>query len=322
MRTSTLIAATATLLAITAGCGEPEDTTNNADAYASHLPDDRILVGLPTGGQNRAVGDTAESYLSTVRVSTDVNGMISHVLLLVDHVTSFEPTYSSEDDEYLWGPWNDGGLDPNETALYVRYDATEDVYGWAFIQRPKDSTSDDDWVPIIAGEAHEGDTEDTGSGSFIIDFDAIASLNPAEENRGVFASEYDIREDGVDAEAAFLGFSDDEGVNTIDAGYRYGQDSTGAGYMDLGYRADIQQDGSDLETIVLRTRWMADGAGRGDMVIFDGDLAPLAYQGSECWNSSFSVTYEENNAELVMDGDESTCVFGEPEWNDDAPEES
>lgn len=315
-----LIFTTASFALLMAAACVPESDTPDASAYIDALPDDRILVAMPVGG-NRAVGELAESYVTTAQVTTDVNGFISEVLDAVDHVTDFEPTWTADENKFLWGPWNEGGLDPNETALYVEYDEAANTYGWAIVQRPKGSTADEDWVPVIGGESTPGATEDEGSGFFAVDFDAIASLNPAEAAAGKFYSSYIVTAAGVEAEAGFEDFTDDtSNPERVTAGYRYGQDAAGAGYMDLGYLADIHEDGSLEETIVLRTRWMADGQGRGDIVVFDGDLAPLAYQGSECWGSDFSVVYEENNAELLMDGDESLCAFGDPEWNDDAPE--
>lgn len=310
------IATAALALTFTMAC-EPTDSAPDADSYARHLPDDRILVSMPVNSGDRAVGDLAESYLTTAQVTSDVNALIGAVLLTLDHVTDFEPTYSSEDDEFFWGPWSDGGLDPNETGMWVAYDSDADQYGWAIVQRPKTSDSDDDWVAIAAGEATPGETEDTGSGSFILDFDAIADLNPAETTRGVFASTYSLSETDVVAEAAFDGLSDGSG-ESIDAVYGYGQDLSGAGYMDLGYIADVNGEGTD-ETVVLRTRWTAEGAGRGDMVIFGGDIDPLAFVGTECWGSDFLVSFEESNFS-PSEGDEASCAFDQAEWNDDAPE--
>ncbi|MCB9673732.1 MAG: hypothetical protein H6737_01370 [Alphaproteobacteria bacterium] len=319
MRTAFALTAASFALALATACG-PESEKPDSAAFVDALPDERILINMPMGG-DRAVGAMAESYVTTAQVTSDVNGFISDVLDAVDHVTDFEPTWTEADNKFLWGPWSEGGLDPNETALYVEFDEAANKYGWAIIQRPKGSTSDEDWVAVIGGESFPGATEDEGEGMFAVDFDAIAALNPTETVAGKFYSSYIVTADGVAAEAGFEDFTDDTSApERITAGYRYGQDAAGAGYMDLGYLADIHQDGSLEETIVLRTRWQADGQGRGDMVVFDGDLAPLAYQGSECWGSDFNVVYEENNAELVMNGDESQCAFGDPEWNDDAPE--
>ena len=321
MRTLTVLTTAALGLALTTACTETVDQPDSSE-YAAALPDDRILVSMPVGG-DRALGATADTYLTTAEVTTDVNGFIEEVLESVSHVTDFEPTWTEDENKFLWGPWNEGGLDPNETALYVEYDEASNTYGWAIVQRPK-GTTDDDWVGLIGGESTPGAMEDEGSGFFAVDFDAIASLNPTETSTGVFYTEYAFDADGVEAEAGFQDFSDDTSQpERLTAGYRFGQNAAGDGYMDLGYLAASKTNPGiprDLETIVLRTRWQADGQGRGDMVVFDGDLAPLAYQGSECWDSSFAVVYEENNADLTMNGDESLCAFGDAEWNDDAPE--
>ncbi|MCA9567866.1 MAG: hypothetical protein KC656_08490 [Myxococcales bacterium] len=305
--------------AITLGAAcEPTEQGPDATAWAGALPDQRILVSMPTDDGARAVGQTADSYVWTRNATQHVNGLIGFVLTTVDTITDFQPTYSSDDNEYLWGPWNDGGLDPNETALYVRHDDVAGTYGWAIIQRPKESTSDADWVPVVAGEATPGETEDTGSGFFVIDFDAIAALNPAESTTGRFASRYEISADGVSAEAGFEDFSENGGP-LANALYRYDQDGTGAGAMDLGLEADTDDEGTERETIVLRTRWMADGQGRGDMVVFGGDMGPFVLAASQCWDSGFDSVYEVTNL-LTEEGDASLCAFEAAEWNEDAPE--
>ncbi len=310
------------LLALGTACEPPAEQppASDADAWAdAALPDDRIRVALPTDDEARAIGATAEGYLWTRSATQDVNGLIDFVLTTVDTITDFEPTYSSEDNEYFWGPWDDGGLDPNVTGLYVHHDETAGTYAWALIQRPKESTSDEDWVPIVAGETTPGDEEGHGEGYFVIDFDAHAALNPVETTRGRFMSTYTLDGDQVVAEAAFEAFSEDGGATTTNAVYRYQQDSTGAGSMDLGLEMDIEDEGDAKETVVLRTRWQGDGQGRADMVIFGGDLGDFLIVGSQCWDSAFLSVYEENNIEGA-EGDLTLCAFQAPEWNEDAPE--
>lgn len=303
-------------LTFAAGC-EPIEDGPDASAYTNVLPDQRILVNMPTDDGARAIGETADSYIWTRNATQHVNGLIGFVLTTVDTITDFQPTYANDQNQYMWGPWNDGGLDPVQTALWVEHDVDADVYGWAIVQRPVDSTSDEDWVPVVAGEAIPGESDEYSSGTFAIDFDAIASLNPAETTVGVFATTYSITADGVTAEAAFQDFADD-GQELHDALYRYEQDSTGAGFMDLGLTEDFEE-GTEQETIVLRTRWMADGQGRGDMVVFGGDLGPFVLAGSQCWDGAYDSVYEVNNL-FLEEGDESLCAFEAAEWNDEAPE--
>lgn len=305
--------------AITLGAAcEPVQDGPDANAWAeSALPDQRILVNMPVDDGSRAVGQTADSYVWTRNATQHVNGLIGFVLVTVDTITDYQPTFSNEDNEFFWGPWNDGGLDPNETGLYVAHDEEAGTYGWAIVQRPKDSTDDADWTPVVAGEATPGDTEDTGTGFFVIDFDAINALNPAETATGRFATNYVIDAAGVSAEAAFEGFSEDGGP-TANALYRYDQDATGAGAMDLGLEADTDDEGAAAETIVLRTRWQADGQGRGDMVVFGGDLGEAIVAGSQCWDGNFVSVYEATSL-FTQDGDETLCAFEAAEWNDEAP---
>jgi hypothetical protein len=119
----------------------------------------------------------------------------------------------------------------------------------------------------------------------------------------------------VDAEAYYEGFSEGPDGPVIDAAYRYGSDRNG-GYLDLAYEGEMTE-GGDLETVILRTRWVKGGAGRGDAYVTGGDLGALVYQASECWDEGGIVVYDENNYELTTSGDVADCAFAEAQWNED-----
>jgi len=310
-RSFTRLAAPLALLAIatvTAGC---DDGAEAPPDYAWVLPDDRIKVDMPDAEARRSAGDPSEYRRDTKDITRDVNGFIDEVLTTIDHITEFEPTWAEDtEDKAIWGPWNDGA---NDGMLYVQH-FEDDHYEWALLIRPTGG-SDDDWVAFIGGEVDPGATETTGSGRFAVDFDAVKVIDPASEPGGAFYSDYDVRSTGVEAEAGFDGFTERAGDPPVDAGYRYRQDGDG-GEMDVAYLADIAE-GGDLETVILRSRWVSTGEGRGDAYITGGDFGPLVYTGTECWNRSGIVTFEENNADFQTSGDEATCVFAEPEWNDD-----
>ena len=300
-----------TLLAIaatTGACGVEEES---AEDYAWVLPDERIRIAMPDAQTQRAAGDVSQFRQDTKDIVNDVNGFIDEVLTTIDKITSYDPTWAEDtENKAVWGPWEDGGM---EGMLYVqKFD--DDHYEWALLSRPA-GTNDDAWVAFVGGQVDPGATETTGSGRFAVDFDAYQGVDPSSEPGGVFYSEYAVQDDAVAAEAGFDGFYEHPSDTPVDAGYRYMQDANG-GAMDVAYLDDIEE-GGDLETVVLRSRWTPTGEGRGDAYITGGDFGPLVYNGTECWNAGGVVTFEENNADFQRSGDESSCVFAEPEWNDD-----
>jgi hypothetical protein len=50
------------------------------------------------------------------------------------------------------------------------------------------------------------------------------------------------------------------------------------------------------EDVTMRSRWLADGEGRGDFRIAGGDLGTQQAIGSQCWNNLFRETYYTDNA--------------------------
>lgn len=296
---------TAFSLVLLAACG----TSEPVEDYSWVLPGDEIKVQLDTA--RRAAGDPSSFRADTVQIATDVNGLIDTVLTSVGDITDFEPTWADDaEDKVVWGPWTDSGIDG---MLYVqRFE--DEHYEWALLGRPEGS-GDEDWVALIAGHVDPGATETTGSGKMAIDFDAISGIDPSSTAGGVFATVYDVRSDKADCEALFEGFTENAGDVPVDAAYRYGEWPDG-GYMDVVYLADLVEGGA-LETVVLRSRWVADGQGRGDAYVTDGDLGPLVYQASECWDAAGVVVFDESNADLTTSGDEGLCAFAEPQWNED-----
>ncbi len=288
-------------------------TAGPADDYAKVLPDDRLLVNLPAdfGGQARsAVGDPSEYYAMTLDVTTDINTFVGDVLDGIAEITSFDPTWANDDrDKAVWGPWEDGDVNGR---LWVRQRA-DGGYDWALDAKFVDE-GDDAWAPVFAGQIDPEATEVASSGRFAADFAQLGRFEPDKELTGSFYVAYDVDGDVVDAEAGFEGFSEDGGP-VGDAVYVYSQDGTGSGKMDLAYSVD-EYGGPDPELHVVRSRWTADGEGRADAYLTEGDFGPLVYTATECWDSSFQVVFYEENYSMTRDGDEAACAFAEDDFND------
>lgn len=310
----TLALFTISLLTATACIPEPQGS------HADILPDDRVLINMPVDlTSRRSEKQWSEAYLFTAEVTSDVNELISTVLENVEAVTEYPASWTDDESTAIWGPFSEGPLDPNETALSVHYDGATDIYTWSVSQKPKDA-SDDEYKAIIAGQVEAGATEDASEGWFAIDFELMQELNPTEDFTGKFVCTYDVDGNNVEASAAFEDFGDsDELINAL---YHYEQEIGGDGFMDLVLETDITGSGDD-ELGLMRSRWTNEGAGRADILAMGGDLDDLGFvaQWSECWDSGFEAVYYTDNWDNTDSGDVSECVFAEAEFNDTHEEE-
>lgn len=272
------------------------------------LPDERIKVNLPLATAAKdGTRDWATWYLATAEVTENVNGLIGYVLVLVDTITTwYPPSYVNEDrTSATWGPWADA-LDPVETVLHVTHDVETDMYTWGFDQWPKDLT-DEDARTVVAGEVDPGATREASTGRFVVDFTTIHELDPTEEGTGTFTVEYDIRTDGASAWATF----EDFGPEGLQATYFYDQAEDGSGTMDLVLTVDLNPGtgtGTE-ETLYVRSRWTAEGAGRSDVIGTGGDLGTADATLSECWSTSFERVYYTDDYSGAEEGDAAACVF-------------
>lgn len=285
--------------------------------YARVLPDERVKVSLPVDAAGfRDAGEWSPYYVFTAEVTQNVNALIGGVLLLVDTVTDYPPSWSdTEENTAIWGPYAQA-LDPAETILWVHHEEADDTWQWGFSQRPKGETSDEAWVVVITGHVDAGATEAASSGWFVIDFDAAAVLDPRVNAGGAFGTEYAIAPEGVTATAGFDGFTD--GGVPLDAWYHYEQVPGGSGKMDLAFLHDVNGNATD-EEVLLRSRWESTGEGRADGYVTGGDLGALVATASECWDTSFETVFHADNFSGEPEtGDEGLCAYGEPEFADES----
>lgn len=326
MRTTLLLPLAAAGAWFTTACAPAGD----ADAFRSVLPDDRVLVNLNTdGAANARTGEWSEAYLLTAEVTDNVNGTAWWVLNLVDTVTDLQPTWAAEappedtgtiDQVAQWGPYDGDALEPTATQLVVAHN-TDDTYDWAIQQRPKADEAAE-LTTIIAGHIEAGATEEASRGAFAIDFGAAHALNPnADPPQGTFFLDYDLGASGVSAEAAFADFLDDNG-QSANALYKYDQVYAGDGAMDLALESNMDLTSPAKEVLVVRSRWVATGAGRGDAYAVGGDLGEFVGTSSDCWGTDFKTSYYTDNYtdSGVTEGDVATCAFATPEYDDEGLE--
>jgi hypothetical protein len=298
--------------------------SNNDNGFGDDIlpKEEQLLVNLPIASEAAKSPDDpttwASFYDTTRNVTENVNGMITFVLgttWLVVHTQ--EPSWTDEAEQTaMWGPYKDSGLDPVSTGVWVKRNDDES-WSWSLFQVPNGGTVEADAVAIVLGEVDAGSTRDDASGRFVIDFDAAAALDPSVHLVGKFASEYDYDAEGVSALAMTEGYGLDVGPR-YDAIYDYDEDYTGAGEMDLAYLADLNASGTD-EVVTLKSRWQADGMGRGDARILDGDLKADEVTASECWGTDFLTSYWVDSIDLHEPvGEESVCAFTPASYAEEA----
>lgn len=286
--------------------------TTQGSEYADLLPDDRLLVDMPASQRTArsALGDASEYQAITAEVTGDLNTLIGQVLSDIDHITDFQPTWTDAESRALWGPWEDDGV---TGRLWVE-EKDDGSYAWALeVKRAEDG--EEAWLAVVAGEIDAGATAEASSGRLGLDFGAIAAIEPMDDiASGLFYVDYAFDDRVVDAEAVFSQLVG-TGGETADAAYAYGTDRVGAGYLDLAVLTQAVG-GPDPEVHLVRSRWNAMAEGRADVYLTEGDLGPLVYNLTECWDSEASVVFYEDNYDFTRSGEESACAFEEPAFNE------
>ena len=100
----------------------------------------------------------------------------------------------------------------------------------------------------------------------------------------------------------------------IDADYEYRESADGSGEFSFGATADLDDDGAAAEDVLVRSRWDATGAGRGDAFFSGGDVPVDVGEvtASECWDGGFGRTwYEDSIGFAPTEGDASSCAFAD-----------
>jgi hypothetical protein len=202
-------------------------------------------------------------------------------LELVKAITWYPPT-TCGDAACTWGPW------PGDDRLVVwklHVARTNGAYDWALSARPA-ADPGAAFVDLITGTAHPGADRDHGNGTFTVFFDAQDQLpHPAgwvKKDHGRLEVTYD-NTSALHLGANFIGALNDDPArldHLMNAAYLFDAAAAG-GELQIAF-ADLTAG----ETMALRTRWNAQGAGRGDAhanVANPAGPGRLDYYASECW---------------------------------------
>ncbi len=261
---------------------------------------EQLSIKLPDG-QARALGELGEFYTWTRNITRSLNGGSAWVLILIHSIVQY-PVTTVEGNVYTWGPWGQG-LDPAEYKLVVTALANG-TFEYQLAGRPRNTQGS--FETVISGTAIPGPSEDKGKGQLLLDFDAAERVNPVDnDGQGQLTIKYDFALRTLDLDAVTV-----EDGRPATAKYSYKDQADGAGDMVLGLRANANG-GAGLESITLRSRWLASGAGRGDARVTGGDVGASEVTASECWNNLFRRVYFVSEAGMLgaTEGDVNDCAF-------------
>jgi hypothetical protein len=229
------------------------------------------------------------------------------VLTLIHQIVQ-TPATTVNGDTFTWGPGSKP-LEPADYKLEVQAIA-DGTYSYKLSGRSK-TQANAQFEVVIAGTADPRPGEDKGTGEFTIDFDAGKRINPidASDAKGLVDVTYDLGNHHLDLTI----MSTDALGHPVNADYAYNEAADGGGDMTFDVSGDAGG-GAKLETITLRSRWLANGAGRADARIAGGDLGAVQATASECWDIGFKrVFYIDaltNGGTLsASEGQEAACAF-------------
>ena len=312
---------------------------DDADRFREAIPQAKHVVvpgpeGEPQGDQNAASlepgqraqshdghwadGPWAKFYGFTREVRDGVNHASGGVLGVVWLIVRTQPS-SVEGDEAIWGPYSDA-LEPATWRFRIR-EVADDEYDYFLEGRPKSSSSDGDFKPVISGKGWAKGHAQHGDGYFEMDLDAGRALDPFdyEDESGKVKVTHDLPPNITTNIAAL--------PRTIRAEIRPSASSQwfditslaredGTGTLDVEAFADT--DDSHVtrpEDLHIESRWRNTGAGRADIAFSGGDV-PVALgvvTAVECWGSDFARVYYSDSVNYQpLEGNASACAYGDP----------
>lgn len=301
--------------------------------FRSDFPEENMVKLEVPENSKKALNDTSAFYLMTLQTTRDVNYAILNWLAMVKLIISY-PATESDENSALWGPWlPDDGLSYVEYKFEVEKGSTQG-YTYSLSMRTRNPVGS--WNPVYTGSFVSGDDNAFNEGTMMFDFTLASSVDPAITQGGQISVTYNYSNGGKDNLVSFVNFIDEHGNGPVNADYHYVAASAGNGFFDYEATADIHADDPDgasyplSEHLALRSRWTANGAGRTDATVTEGDLPSLSitdYQISECWGDTFTSVYMEERATFssaepwneVKWGDVTSCEstmqdFEEPEF--------
>jgi hypothetical protein len=313
------------------GCGKDDD-----DSYRDGVPyREDVTLAFPDGSPAQAsaltasdgtaatsgalLGEQAEFYRLTRGITVMVNTATASVLTLVKTITEFPPTsVDKAADTAVWGPHTQA-LSPNTWMLTVKRIAKGQFH---YVLAAKAKTAPDTaYVDVLVGNhnlanptAHRrANLPAYGSGDFVLDWDASATLPEHDTNVGKAAFTYSRINPTSDVNigVTFSKVRDEDTGMLVDAVYDYAAKPGAGGSFDFKLLKNLVLTTAAVETMSVHSRWLETGAGRSDTLMGGGDLPATGATANECWDSNFLSVYMTNSyGDLAKTwGAETSCAF-------------
>jgi hypothetical protein len=265
----------------------------------------------PLGG-----GPYAKWYGFTRVVRGGVNLVTAAVLGSAWVIVHTEPS-SVVDGEATWGPYTDA-LEPVTYRFRVTRTGQAE-YDYVLEGRPKASRSDDDYRAVLRGNGFGKRHASHGEGKFTIDLDVARELEPFghQNDSGTVHIVHHLPRD-IGSPLALprqivAQVTPDPAVNPESFAVTSNANLDGTGSLHVTAVADVDDTKmTQLEDIVIDSRWQADGAGRADIVIAGGDIPadPGTVTAVECWGDDFKRNhYADSIGFEPSEGDAAACVY-------------
>lgn len=304
------------------GCQTDTETSDEVDGFRAALPlTEAVQVDGPDSTGEATVTPLdpstpyAKYYKFTRQVRDDVNSITRQVLGAVWFVVHTKPTHLSSSSA-TWGPYTDS-LEPATYRFRVTRNA-DGGYEYAWEGRPKQSISDADYRVVLQGLGYAKADPRHGDGQFTVDLDVAKGLDPAahEQDTGKVIVVHDLPPT-ISAEVGALPRVIDVVAVAKPDGEQYHivskalADRTGTLVVEAVADLDPNKT-TQLENVVVESRWNAQGAGRADVTLAAGDV-PAAMDpvtAAECWDSNFKQTYYHDSAGIEADaGVATSCIY-------------
>jgi len=283
----------------------PESTS--ARSTAATGPSRRTLGTRPATPYAKWYGFTRQMRLSVNQVTADVLGGVWAIL----HV----PPTTIRKDAASWGPYTDE-LEPVTYRFRITRIAL-DEYDYALDGRPKASTDDSEFRPVLTGHGYGKPHALHGKGEFRIDLDVAKALDPFshQNDSGSVQVNYELPRDFLESPnllpRSITATVDPAGEERYTVESLSLIDHTGSIHVDAHVDIADSQD-TQLEDVVIDSRWNQAGAGRADIDLAGGDLpstTPMV-DAVECWGTDFLQSYYRDTVDFSpMAGVESACVY-------------
>lgn len=309
-----------------------------ADGFRSAVPQKgTVQMRVPeSGGQALTAGEIAPMYEESVKIATSVNGGVLWVFDVIDFIVAHPPT-TIDENQAVWGPSEPRGLERLSFKFTVNK-IEEQHFTYILEARAKGAADEDPFTEIFSGEAFPTADHD-GHGTLTYRLGSLRNLDPASDD-ACLTGDIDVAYDaGVEPRTLDVVFTqvanECAGERPTNAHYTYAEASDASGQMDFAFRANLHKAEEDkpLEEIMsVRTRWLADGAGRSDVRVSEGEIpADLAANipGTtattvdlvQCWDASFALVHADTTPDELephldneLVGDASGCVIADASY--------